>query len=459
MSMLQAMQQLSQQQQQPQSYHALPSLNFSVGGGSDLLSRNNSLGSPPVVPPAFPHTSASPTQASLFGDDAIFAGLLSARIDSRAEAAPYSGASTSEGFLPCEFAQPPLDWSLHSRLRFTSPHPLPPPRLTPQEEAEALQAFVLRSASSIPSTPLTPAVAFASSLFFYIHPSSPLNDRHPLTPHLLDAQVSVAPTPSDRRCLAYSAQRWAEWEQSFRSLYYQLRHRHLHHFYLVSSSYTALFLASPSTHSNPAAVLSRSTAALRATLTSLGVKYTAPYAKVVDPAPPPPDDTAVGRLPRGVRLVGASEKREEDGLLPSLLVVRGKDEVHGLFDALINERKGEDVPTLLSSRPFQHGCLQSLAVSGGGKGGGWGGRVQCGCEGVGAARGGDGHDGGDAGREGGSVGCEAVGGGGGRRDVVQPELCDEHRGDGPAGVGRPAVRRPVSRRAGARGAAAECGQQ
>ena len=323
------------------------------------------LASPPIPPPVLPlplSTAASPISASLFGDDPFFAGLLeNATFTNRPLPHP---SPPPDGFLPCHFPSPPLDWGLHSHVRFTSTHPFDwCTRVSQADHSAALRAFILRSASS-PSTPLPPSLAFASSLLYYHHPAHPLTAAHPLTPHLIDAQSSPTPSPYDKRCLLFTSQRWMEWEQSFRSLYYQLRQHHLHHFYLVHHHHTVLFLQSTNPSSAPSAVLSRSTAALRSTLTALRVQYTAPYQKAAEAKVGGLDDD-IGRLPKGVRVVSHTERREEDGLLSSLLVVTGREDVHGLFDALLNlERKGgEDVPVLLSSSPFLHATLASLTVS------------------------------------------------------------------------------------------------
>ena len=382
MSLLQAVQQHHQQQQQ-QPHQASPTFS-ATNSPSDFLtsshkrSRSNDSDlpePPPPPPPVLSHPShlplTSPSPASLFGDDAVFAGLLeSASFTSRPPTFPSPSQSPSDfpPFLPCEFSHPPLDWGLHSHLRFHSPNP-PPPLPSQADQATALRAFILRSIPSPPaSSPLTPATAFASSLYFYLYPPGPLNDLHPLTSHLLNAQSTPAPTPYDKRCLSFASQRWSDWEQSFRSLYFQLRSHHLHHFYLTTPTHTALFLASTSPTSPPAAIISRCPAHLKASLTALGVKFTSPYAKT---APPVAVDEGVGRLPKGVRVVAKGGRGEEGGLA-SLLVVSGREDVHGLYDCLLNaeRRGGEDVPTLLSSSPFLHGMMRGLTVTRGGGGDG-----------------------------------------------------------------------------------------
>ena len=225
------------------------------------------------------------------------------------------------------------------------------------------------SSSSSP-TPLLPAVAFASALFYYQHPASPLSERHPLSPHLLAAQSSPAPSPAEKRCLSWLSRRWAEWEQSLRSLFFSLRSAHCQHFYLVSSAFTALFLAAAtpaaSAASAPSVVISRSTAAMRGALTALGVRYAMPYAKAAEAkttAAAEAEEEAALRLPKGVRLVSGESRKEEDGSLSSLLLVTGREDVHGVFDWLLNaERKTEDVPRLLSCSPFLHATIAQLHV-------------------------------------------------------------------------------------------------
>ena len=223
--------------------------------------------------------------------------------------------------------------------------------------------------SSSPSS-LSPAVAFASALFYYQHPSSPLTERHPLSPHLLTAQSSPAPSPSEKRCLGWLSRRWAEWEQSLRSLFFSLRSAHCQHFYVLAQPFTALFLAAapsaPAAASAPSVVISRSTAGMRAALTALGVRYSMPYAKAAETKPAAAaeaEEDAAARLPKGVRLVSTDGRREEEGSLSSLLLVTGREDVHGVFDWLLNaERKTEDVPRLLSSSPFLYASTSQLHV-------------------------------------------------------------------------------------------------
>ena len=332
-------------------------------------------------------TSASP---SLFGDDSVWANLLDNAVRSSPAAATgvvRRGGATAvmdgvkvevrrlEGYLPCELSSPPLDWSLHGRVRLTaSKRALAAcvQQLNTQQRVETLQTLLTQHLPLQPpqSTPLSPAILFASTLYHYRHPAAPHSDRHPLTPHLLTAQTAAEPTAYDKRCLQLVARRWSDWEQSLRSVYYQLRNGSVHHFYALTQHSTLLFLASPSvtaaSPSSPAVVFSRSTASIRASLTTLGVRYNAPYAKAdkgsgdVDEAAA--DDGGV-RLPKGVRIVKEASRREDDGLVSSLLVVTGRDDVHGVFDWLLNaDRRVDDVPQLLCGQPFLHAMLDQCEV-------------------------------------------------------------------------------------------------
>ena len=327
-------------------------------------------------------TSASP---SLFGDDSVWANLLDNAVRSSPAAAngAVGRAGTSvardgvkgglrglEGYLPCELSSPPLDWSLHGRARLTgSKRTLMAcvQQLNTQQRAEALQTFITRHLPSVP-LPLSPSILFACSLYHYRHPAASHTDRHPLTPHMLTAQAAVEPTAYDKRCLQLVAQRWSEWEQSLRSVYYQLRNGSVHHFYVLTQHSTILFLASPTAAvpSSPAVVFSRSTASIRASLTTLSVRYNAPYAKA-DKSSGESDEAANDnggvKLPKGVRIVKETAKREDDGLISSLLLITGREDVHGVFDWLLNaDRRVDDVPQLLCDRPFLHAVLDECEV-------------------------------------------------------------------------------------------------
>ena len=401
--MLHALQQHAAQQQQSPTYSiSLPSQdNYQPPSSLDSASATASKQPQPLpqlrrapslaqslLASTHQTTTASP---SLFGDDAVWASLL----DNAVRAAPAAATGAVgrgaagvavdgvkggamrglEGYLPCELSSPPLDWSLHNRVRLTGSrralmacvHPL-----NTQQRTEVLQTFITQRLPSSVSPPPSPslAVLFASSLLYYRHPATSHSDRHPLTAHLLTAQTAVEPTAYDKRCLQLLARRWSEWEQSLRSVYYQLRNGTIHHFYVLAQHSTLLFLASPAasaTPSSPAIVFSRSTASIRASLTTLGVRYTAPYAKATDKSSGETDEAAAdnggARLPKGVRIVKETARREDDGLVSSLLVVTGRDDVHGVFDWLLNaERRVDDVPQLLCDRPFLHAVLAECEV-------------------------------------------------------------------------------------------------
>ena len=310
----------------------------------------------------------------------MWASLLDNAVGRAANSGPVDGGKGGvrelEGYLPCELSSPPLDWSLHSRVRLTgSKRALVAcvQQLNTRQRTEALQAFVASHlpAPPSPSPPASPSVLFASSLYYYRHPAASHSDRHPLTPHLLAAHSAVEPTAYDKRCLQLLAQRWSDWEQSLRSVYYQLRNGSIHHFYVLTQHATLLFLASPTAAASPASpavVFSRSTASMRASLTTLGVRYNAPYAKSdksseSDEVAAADGGVGGGRLPKGVRIVKEVSRREDDGLISSLLVVTGREDVHGVFDWLLNvDRRADDVPQLLCDRPFLHAVLDECEV-------------------------------------------------------------------------------------------------
>ena len=284
------------------------------------------------------------------------------------------GVRGLEGYLPCELSSPPLDWSLHGRMRLTGSKRAVMAcvqQLNGQQRAEALQAFFTQHLPPplSPPPPPSPAILFASSLYSYRHPAAFHSERHPLTPLFLTAQTAVEPTAYDKRCLQLLARRWSEWEQSLRSVYYQLRNGSIHHFYAVTQHATLLFLASPTAAapSASAVVFSRSTASMRASLTTLGVRYNAPYSKADKSSTESDEATAADsggvKLPKGVRIVRETARREDDGLVSSLLVVTGRDDVHGVFDWLLNvDRRVDDVPRLLSDRPFLNAVLTECEV-------------------------------------------------------------------------------------------------
>ncbi|KAK4742831.1 hypothetical protein SAY87_000832 [Trapa incisa] len=160
------------------------------------------------------------------------------------------------------------------------------------------------------------------------------------------------------------------WEESFRSLYYMLRRRACHIFYVCTSQFVVVFTGTDEPEKDRYtwnAYISRSTRGLRSLLRVNGVCFSMPlcHSKVEQIAT---EDLVelleiekynLGQARRPTPLV------DIDNRPPSLLSLTGKKNIHGLYDILLNYRTymtflaGEDVPTLYSPVPF---CNAALSI-------------------------------------------------------------------------------------------------
>jgi hypothetical protein len=250
------------------------------------------------------------------------------------------------------FANPPLDWNLHSKLRFTSSTPFSwVCSHDVAREAEGLASF----ASASTKDPCTcgessPLRELHHALHYSVFPASPFTKSHPLTMSIQAAlnKPQDMRNQMDRLSIAHLRRTWIQWEDSLRSLYFRLRlppdsPAWLDHFYTVHRggggllSYTVLFLAADAeepeeAEAGPAAIISRSNRGLRAVLAAKGVEFTMPNspsalqqqqqrdaAAGLNGADAPGEDAApVKPASRHARL------QDEDMTAASVLLIRGR---------------------------------------------------------------------------------------------------------------------------------------
>eukprot|EP00887_Chlorella_sp_A99_P003308 scaffold9.g3308.t1 len=239
-------------------------------------------------------------------------------------------------------AAPPLDWSLKTTLRISSPTPFAvceeAATLPGAEAVEAQRAFCAGAGVGLLRLPQQASAALLS--FQY-----PGGGAQPPRPEL---RALGTPTPALIR-------RRQAWQAAFCSLYDAYRAGRCDAFYYVSpgesrNPFVALFGAAglagrPRMH----AILTRTTAGLRALLEGrleLGL------------ATPLMREGGGGGAAAGDLSAPPAEGTQ------SMAVLEGTLRVHGLFDFLLNESfrtHGDecDVPTLLAPVPFVHAALVS----------------------------------------------------------------------------------------------------
>jgi hypothetical protein len=158
------------------------------------------------------------------------------------------------------------------------------------------------------------------------------------------------------------------WAEGFRSLYYSLRHRLCPYFYAVFSTFEVLFLAAGiGGHQRETALINRSTRGFRLYLSSQGITFNAPLLEEKEKQPTHLAElkALAAALPTGSVVLPDEETKDDtaDNTLVSMLLFQGHEEVHGLFDFLLNYKWEGDVPVLYSSHPFANCALRKLQLT------------------------------------------------------------------------------------------------
>lgn len=130
----------------------------------------------------------------------------------------------------------PLDWSLKTRVRFTSNQPFNwCSKMLGSQEAEGICNFVqCQENNQVPST------LFQQNIMYWIHPCLPWLS---LFPRLSSEIKSTSKLPSLTENDDITEALQANWCQSFRSLFNLLRCGYCNYFYLCSAQSTMLFRA------------------------------------------------------------------------------------------------------------------------------------------------------------------------------------------------------------------------
>ncbi|XP_031707968.1 protein downstream neighbor of son homolog [Anarrhichthys ocellatus] len=191
-----------------------------------------------------------------------------------------------QAIAPASIAPPicteyPADWSLKTRLLFTSPltlswaeHP------KAQEEASGLSHHCRAQFSTLPHSLQDPSscselrVAFQQSLVYWQHPSLPWI---PLFPRInAERSFTGRSTPwAQDRALQQSLM--SEWSVSLSSLYSLLKARLCPYFYLCSHQFTVLFRAAGlGGSSSITAFISPTTRGLREAMKADGIEFSLP---------------------------------------------------------------------------------------------------------------------------------------------------------------------------------------
>ncbi|KAE9621717.1 hypothetical protein Lalb_Chr01g0017711 [Lupinus albus] len=182
--------------------------------------------------------------------------------------------------------------------------------------------------------------------------------------------ISVLSSSTADGELEFLRKRQVDWEESFRNLYYMLRKNICGLFYVCTSQFVVMFTGGDSSKSSNCscnAYISKSTRGLRSLLREHDVCFSMPLCHSKVEQVTTEDLAELSEIEK--QNLGQTRRlrsfSDVDNSPESLLVFSGNDQVHGLYDVLLNYRSiltslsGMDVPVLYSPVPFQNSALSS----------------------------------------------------------------------------------------------------
>ncbi|TYH21805.1 hypothetical protein ES288_A04G075500v1 [Gossypium darwinii] len=162
------------------------------------------------------------------------------------------------------------------------------------------------------------------------------------------------------------------WEESFRSLYYMFRENACSVFYVCTSHFVVMFTSVDGLGRSRSyqAYISQSTRGLRSSLKEHDVSFTMPLCRSQVEQVTTEDLVELSEIEK--RNLGQTRRMNSfsdvDNTPQSLLAFSGNQNVHGLYDILLNYRSFltflnvVDVPVLYCPVPFQHAALSAPEV-------------------------------------------------------------------------------------------------
>uniref|UniRef100_H3AE63 DNA replication fork stabilization factor DONSON n=1 Tax=Latimeria chalumnae TaxID=7897 RepID=H3AE63_LATCH len=193
---------------------------------------------------------------------------------------PRAPLSTPEAKLPAN-TDFPADWSMKTRILFTSPYPFTwADHLKAQEEAQGIVQHCRVIPATLPQSIQEPRsctelrCAFQQNLVYWIHPSL---SWIPLFPRMgADRKIAGKSSPWSQD-EGLQQMLMSEWALSFTSLYNLLKAKLCPYFYLCTSQFTVLFRAAGVAGSDViTAVMSPTTRGLREAMRIEGIEFSLP---------------------------------------------------------------------------------------------------------------------------------------------------------------------------------------
>uniref|UniRef100_F7AHK1 DNA replication fork stabilization factor DONSON n=1 Tax=Ornithorhynchus anatinus TaxID=9258 RepID=F7AHK1_ORNAN len=197
---------------------------------------------------------------------------------------PDSPLSKSDDTLSSRSAELPVDWSIKTRLLFTSSQPFTwADHLKAQEEARGFIQHCRATAISLPHSIQDPKLstelrcAFQQSLVYWIHPSLPWMHLFPRIGADRKMVGKNSPWSQDETLQQVLM---SEWSISFTSLYNLLKTKLCPYFYVCTYQFTVLFRAAGLGGCDViTAVMSPTTRGLREAMKNEGIEFSLPLIK------------------------------------------------------------------------------------------------------------------------------------------------------------------------------------
>ncbi|KAK3585598.1 hypothetical protein CHS0354_036785 [Potamilus streckersoni] len=171
----------------------------------------------------------------------------------------------------------PIDWSLKSKLRIVSTNSLQwCCQLRSLEESQGIHAFVQQEQScTAVCSDLDQRKEFQKSCMYWMHPNLPWVSLFPrIVPETKVSQITTFLMENDIQMKLR-----ADWEESFTSVFHQLRSGLCAYFYLCTHLFTVLFLGQMDSQSKMAAMVTPTTRGFRELLQNEGIFFTMPLDK------------------------------------------------------------------------------------------------------------------------------------------------------------------------------------
>ncbi|CAH9098910.1 unnamed protein product [Cuscuta epithymum] len=194
--------------------------------------------------------------------------------------------------------------------------------------------------------------------------------QFPLPPSVISA---LTLSTSQEGQIDFLSKRQQAWEDSFRSLYYTLRKNKCDIFYVCFAQFVVMFIGSGSLKENKRvcnAYISQSTRVLRAHLKKHDACFSMPLcdAKVEEVSMEDLFELSEIEKQNLGKTTHPDALAHVDNSPQSLLAFSGNENVHALYDFLLNYRyfltslTGMDVPLLCSPLPFENSALSAPEV-------------------------------------------------------------------------------------------------